>query len=257
MDLLSNKEVVDVISWLPHGESFIIYDREKFVSDILPVFFKESKFPSFARKLNRWGFERINRGVETGSFKHKYFKRDNRELCKKMKCQKKYERKKKSISYNEEASSSAPNSRDSKDVVNVTNQEPIPMITQQPTQEVIPCTKASQTIQKIDLTQPPPPMEIETHMKEDVANEMKGAIPISSQTSTTSINSSSDNPVPTAPTIDDLARNQINLNHLSKVKEQQDEINQLLQGIINSASELPRICNVNVEELIALQQKSA
>lgn len=52
------------------------------------------------------------------------------------------------------------------------------MITKQPTQEVIPCTKASQMTQKIDLTQPPPPMEIETHVKEDIVNEMKGAIPI-------------------------------------------------------------------------------
>lgn len=43
----------------------------------------------------------------------------------------------------------------------------------------------------------------------------------------------SDNPVPTASTIDDLATNQINLNHLSKVKEKQDEISQLLQVVIN------------------------
>jgi len=93
MDLLSREELADTIAWLPHGHSFVIYDKQKFVKVILPTFFRESKFTSFTRKLNRWGFERICKGVETGGYTHKYFLRDHPELCKKMRCQKKNERK--------------------------------------------------------------------------------------------------------------------------------------------------------------------
>lgn len=64
---------------------------------VLPRFFKGTKFTSFTRKLNRWRFERITKGIETGAYKHESFQRDNAALCNKMTCQKKYEIKKRSI----------------------------------------------------------------------------------------------------------------------------------------------------------------
>merc|ERR1712151_78394 len=100
MKVLSHNEYTDIVSWLPHGQSFLIYDRKKFEDIVLPRFFKGTKFTSFTRKLNRWRFERIARGVETGAFKHKLFQRDNAALCKKMTCQKKHEIKKRSIDEN-------------------------------------------------------------------------------------------------------------------------------------------------------------
>ena len=70
LNVLCEEQSIDIISWLPHGRSFIVYDKKKFVESILPRFFKESKFTSFTRKLNRWGFTRISRGVETGAYHH-------------------------------------------------------------------------------------------------------------------------------------------------------------------------------------------
>ena len=70
MQVLAERDSADAISWLSHGKSFIVYDKKKFVESILPRFFKESKFTSFTRKLNRWGFTRISRGVETGAYQH-------------------------------------------------------------------------------------------------------------------------------------------------------------------------------------------
>jgi HSF-type DNA-binding len=80
MDILSNEENADIISWLPHGFGFVIHKKKVFASDILPFHFKASKFTSFTRKLNRWGFSRMARGPETGAYYHKLFVRDKPEL---------------------------------------------------------------------------------------------------------------------------------------------------------------------------------
>jgi hypothetical protein len=81
MGILSNPEYSDIISWLPHGRGFLIYQKKRFESEIMPKHFKKSKFTSFTRKLNRWNFTRITRGPETGAYYHDYFQRDNHRLC--------------------------------------------------------------------------------------------------------------------------------------------------------------------------------
>ena len=53
------------ISWQPDGLSFIIRHPEKFTNDVLAIFFKQTKFSSFTRKLYRWGFRQVNRGAPT------------------------------------------------------------------------------------------------------------------------------------------------------------------------------------------------
>jgi hypothetical protein len=87
MEILSCEEYNDVLSWIPSGMAFIIYKKKKFLADVLPKYFKQSKFTSFTRKLNRWGFTRIARGPGTGSYFHKLFQRDHPYLCLRMKCQ--------------------------------------------------------------------------------------------------------------------------------------------------------------------------
>lgn len=92
----------DVISWLPNGRSFIIARPDIFMESILPQYIKpeanttpsppltpgiSTKYPSFTRKLNRWGFRQITRGPETGAFHHPLFRRDKPELCLEMFCQ--------------------------------------------------------------------------------------------------------------------------------------------------------------------------
>jgi hypothetical protein len=84
MEILTSDDHADTISWLPHGRSFIIYKKKTFAATVLPKFFKATKFTSFTRKLNRWGFTRVTRGPEMGSYYHRQFLRDSPELCLRM-----------------------------------------------------------------------------------------------------------------------------------------------------------------------------
>lgn len=84
MQILSMEEYSDIIMWLPHGCSFAIINPKEFISVVLPRHFTKVKYSSFTRKLHRWGFKRVSRGEEAGSYYHKLFQRDNNELCKKM-----------------------------------------------------------------------------------------------------------------------------------------------------------------------------
>merc|ERR1711862_549585 len=59
-----------------------------------PHYFRETKFESFTRKLNRWNFVRISKRPETGAFEHEFFLRDDASKRSKIRCQKKHERKK-------------------------------------------------------------------------------------------------------------------------------------------------------------------
>ena len=58
-----------IVSWRPSGVSFKVYKREEFVDKILPKYFKQTKFKSFVRQLNLWGFMCIERGQDKGSCK--------------------------------------------------------------------------------------------------------------------------------------------------------------------------------------------
>ena len=71
MVVLDNEELSDIITWLPHGKGFIILQKKKFAAEVMKMYFKHSKFTSFTRKLNRWGFTRIAKGPEAGSYYHK------------------------------------------------------------------------------------------------------------------------------------------------------------------------------------------
>jgi hypothetical protein len=71
MEILSNSQLSDIITWLPNGKGFIILQKRKFATEVMPMYFKHSKFTSFTRKLNRWGFTRVTRGPESGAYYHK------------------------------------------------------------------------------------------------------------------------------------------------------------------------------------------
>ena len=107
--LLADPNVRDVISWLPHGRSFVILRPDVFATRVLPMYFAPEgsnslsrqtgngqvkphgsvhKYPSFTRKLNRWGFRQISRGADAGAFCHDLFRRDDPEACRDMVCQK-------------------------------------------------------------------------------------------------------------------------------------------------------------------------
>jgi HSF-type DNA-binding len=48
-----------VASWSEDGETFVVKDPTKFESEIIPQFFKHSKFTSFVRQLNFYSFRKI------------------------------------------------------------------------------------------------------------------------------------------------------------------------------------------------------
>ena len=84
-DMLDAAEVngfTTVVSWLPDGVSFKVHDKETFTSLILQRYFDQTKYKSFQRQLNMWGFERRNEyGPEKGSYTHQYFVRGQQSLC--------------------------------------------------------------------------------------------------------------------------------------------------------------------------------
>jgi hypothetical protein len=88
MKVLSMKKYSHIITWTQGGKAFTISRPKVFASEILPNFFKESKYSSFTRKLHRWGFQRHLHGSETGSFFNKNFQQGRPDLLDKMTCYK-------------------------------------------------------------------------------------------------------------------------------------------------------------------------
>jgi len=87
-DIISAEENQHIISWLPHGQGFILHDKQRFASKILPRFFDGAKFASFTRRLNRWSFARFPRGPEMGAYSNPNFIRNRPELVQKMRYRK-------------------------------------------------------------------------------------------------------------------------------------------------------------------------
>ena len=63
--------VSEIISWQPHGRSFLIHKPKEFVKDVVPQYFKHSKLSSFQRQLSLYGFVRLtNESADKGSYYH-------------------------------------------------------------------------------------------------------------------------------------------------------------------------------------------
>lgn len=86
--MLDRSDLVDIIDWMPHGRAFIVKKPKLFTTNVLPRFFKQTKFLSFTRQLNLWGFKRITRGVDAGAYYHELFLRGRPYLAMRMRRQK-------------------------------------------------------------------------------------------------------------------------------------------------------------------------
>jgi hypothetical protein len=74
----------DIVGWAPGGLSFQVHDSERFVTEVLPFYFNQTKYKSFQRQLSFYGFKRRADGSVDGSYSHKFFIRGNMEMCKKI-----------------------------------------------------------------------------------------------------------------------------------------------------------------------------
>ena len=75
--LLSEEDLYgSIICWLPDGKRFVIHDRHRFTTEILPIHFEKCKWTSFTRRLKRWKFDRVSSGPAIGAYYNKNFIRD-------------------------------------------------------------------------------------------------------------------------------------------------------------------------------------
>lgn len=84
------------VRWVPGGQKFLILDPRKFSQTVLPKYFKHSKFTSFVRQLNFYGFHKkriiatdlvnddnVDATSDLGDavcFQHEFFQRDQPKL---------------------------------------------------------------------------------------------------------------------------------------------------------------------------------
>ncbi len=85
MKILSSGKHNDSVCWVDGVDLFFFVDSNKFTEEVLPAYFKKTKFSSFTRRLSRWGFRQVKGGPHSGCFFHTFFRRENKELCKKIK----------------------------------------------------------------------------------------------------------------------------------------------------------------------------
>lgn len=83
--MLSDPDLAAIITWMPHGRSWKILNRELFSSFALPPYFGHSNYASFVRIINAWGFRRISVGVDRDSYYHELFLRGKPRLHERMK----------------------------------------------------------------------------------------------------------------------------------------------------------------------------
>lgn len=73
-----------VVSWQPHGRCFVIHKQKEFIEHVMPTYTKHSKFPSFRRQLNLYGYRRITKGPDKGGYYHELFLRGKPFLARRM-----------------------------------------------------------------------------------------------------------------------------------------------------------------------------
>jgi len=74
-----------IVSWVNDGHAFMVYDQGAFVKEVLPNYFDQSKYESFRRQLNFYGFTRISRGPDRGVISHPCLIAGEKELCRELK----------------------------------------------------------------------------------------------------------------------------------------------------------------------------
>jgi hypothetical protein len=75
LDEAEELDFSDVVSWNSSGVSFKVHKRTEFSRKIMTTYFKQTKYKSFLRQLNLYGFVRTHHGCHKASYSHKHFLR--------------------------------------------------------------------------------------------------------------------------------------------------------------------------------------
>jgi len=75
LKVVEKNEQTDIVSWQPHGRCFLVHKHKKFIKDIMPKLFRQTKYSSFQRQLNLYGFQRLSTGPDKGGYYHECFLR--------------------------------------------------------------------------------------------------------------------------------------------------------------------------------------
>jgi hypothetical protein len=70
-----------IVSFTPDGGAFKIHDPDAFMTDVAPNYFGQTRFTSFVRQLNLYGFDRVSHGHDRGAFIHPSFLRGRGDLA--------------------------------------------------------------------------------------------------------------------------------------------------------------------------------
>ena len=73
-----------IVCWQPHGRAFMVLKPKEFVEKIMHHYFNQTKYASFQRQLNLYGFSRLSHGRDKGAYFHQFFVRGERNLCRGM-----------------------------------------------------------------------------------------------------------------------------------------------------------------------------
>lgn len=81
--IVDSGEYSHLIQWNDDGDAFQIKNLNGFVKGVLLQLFKQTKFESFHRKLNRWRFSKVRR--QRASWRHPFFQKGRLDLCTRIK----------------------------------------------------------------------------------------------------------------------------------------------------------------------------
>jgi HSF-type DNA-binding len=87
LDTVAQEGSESIVSWCAGNHTaFKVHKPQDFVKTIMPRFFQQTKYKSFQRQCNLWGYERILHGPEKGGYEHPegFFVRGNHSLVNKM-----------------------------------------------------------------------------------------------------------------------------------------------------------------------------
>jgi hypothetical protein len=84
LDAMDRTNDKSVVCWQPHGRAFMVHKPKEFVLQVMPHFFNQTKYASFQRQLNLYGFSRLTHGPDKGAYYHGCFVRGERNLCRGM-----------------------------------------------------------------------------------------------------------------------------------------------------------------------------